>query len=114
MNQQSFNKAEIIYQAIDEKLGHDIEVIDIQDISIISDYIIIASANNINQIHAIVDLVEEKMAEAGFHKKRMEGNKQSTWVLVDYEDVVVHIFSKDDRMFYDLDRIWKDGKKISM
>lgn len=114
MNQQSFNKVEIIYQAIDEKLGRDIEVIDIEDISIISDFIIIASANNINQIQAIVDLVEEEMAEAGFYKKRLEGNKQSTWVLVDYEDVVVHIFSKDDRMFYDLDRIWKDGKKINM
>ena len=61
----------------------------------------------------MTDLVEEKMIEAGYKSKRIEGHKNSSWVLMDYGDVIVHVFSKEDRLFYDLERIWKDGKKIS-
>ena len=97
------------YDALDEKLGQDIEIIDIQNISVISDYLILASGNNMNQISAMVDLTDEKMAEAGFRSRRIEGNKNSTWILMDYGDVVIHVFSKEDRAFYDLERIWRDG-----
>ena len=62
-----------------------------------------------NQISAMVDLTDEKMAEAGFRSRRIEGNKNSTWILMDYGDVVIHVFSKEDRAFYDLERIWRDG-----
>ena len=91
------------YDALDEKLGQDIEIIDI------SDYLILASGNNMNQISAMVDLTDEKMAETGFRSRRIEGNKNSTWILMDYGDVVIHVFSKEDRAFYDLERIWRDG-----
>lgn len=97
------------YDALDEKLGQDIEIIDIQNISVISDYLILASGSNTNQIGAMVDLTDEKMAEAGFRSCRIEGNKNSTWILMDYGDVVIHVFSKEDRAFYDLERIWRDG-----
>ena len=94
------------YDALDEKLGQDIEI---QNISVISDYLILASGNNMNQISAMVDLTDEKMAETGFRSRRIEGNKNSTWILMDYGDVVIHVFSKEDRAFYDLERIWRDG-----
>lgn len=113
MADRSAELAKIAYDALDEKLGQDIEILKIREISVIADYLVIASGNNQNQIHAMVDLTEEKLALAGYHSNRIEGNKNSTWVLMDYGDVIVHIFSKEDRLFYDLDRIWRDGKKIA-
>lgn len=103
----------IVYDALDEKLGEDIEILKIDEISVIADYLIIANGRNQNQLNAMIDLVEEKMEEAGYNSKRIEGNKNSTWVLMDFGDVIVHVFSKEDRLFYDLERIWKDGTSIS-
>ncbi|MBO4396383.1 MAG: ribosome silencing factor [Eubacterium sp.] len=110
----SLNKARIAYSALDEKLGLDIRVLKIDEISVIADYMVIASGDNPNQIRAMIDMVEERMAEAGYKSGRIEGNKNSTWILMDYEDVIVHIFSKDDRLFYDLERIWRDGQVIDL
>lgn len=109
------NVAEIVkiaYDALDEKLGEDIEILKIDEISVIADYLIIASGRNQNQLNAMIDMVDEKMTLAGIKSKRIEGNKNSTWVLMDYGDVIIHVFSKEDRLFYDLERIWKDGKKV--
>lgn len=103
----------IIYDALDEKLGEEIEILQIDEISVIADYLVIASGKNQNQLHAMIDMVEEKMSLSGYSSKRIEGNKNSTWVLMDYGDVIVHVFSKEDRLFYDLERIWKDGKKLT-
>lgn len=106
--------AEIAYNALDEKKGGDIKIIDISGISVIADYFIIANGNNISQVQALVDNVEEKMGKAGFIMKRKEGNKSSTWVLLDFGDVVVHVFDSEDRLFYDLERIWSDGRIIDV
>ena len=89
------------------------KILKVDEISVIADYLVIANGRNQNQLNAMTDLVEEKMIEAGYKSKRIEGNKNSSWVLMDYGDVIVHVFSKEDRLFYDLERIWKDGKKIS-
>lgn len=113
MENKSKEMVQIAYDALDEKLGHDIEVLKIDEISVIADYLVIASGDNQNQITAMTDLVEEKLAQAGYMNKRVEGNKNSTWILMDYGDVIIHVFSKEDRLFYDLERIWRDGKKIS-
>ena len=113
MENKATELVRIAYDALDEKLGQDIEILKIDEISVIADYLLIASGNNQNQINAMTALVEEKLAEAGFHSKSIEGNKNSTWVLMDYGDVIVHVFSKEDRLFYDLERIWRDGKKIA-
>ena len=110
MENQSKKMVQIVYDALDEKLGEDIEILKVDEISIIADYLVIANGRNQNQLNAMTDLVEEKMIEAGYKSKRIEGNKNSSW---DYGDVIVHVFSKEDRLFYDLERIWKDGKKIS-
>ena len=104
--------AKIAYDALDEKLGQDIEIIKIDEISVIADYLIIASGNNVNQMNAMIDLVEEKLGRAGYTEHRVEGNKNSTWILLDYGDVIIHVFSKEDRLFYDLERIWRDGVKV--
>ena len=112
MNKSSEEIVKIAYDALDEKLGHDIEILKIDEISVIADYLIIASGNNQNQINAMTDLVEEKLAMEQIHPKRIEGNRNSTWVLMDYGDVIIHVFSKEDRLFYDLERIWRDGKKV--
>lgn len=113
MENQSKKMVQIVYDALDEKLGEDIEILKVDEISVIADYLVIANGRNQNQLNAMTDLVEEKMIEAGYKSKRIERNKNSSWVLMDYGDVIVHVFSKEDRLFYDLERIWKDGKKIS-
>lgn len=106
--------AKIAYNALDEKKGEDIKIIDISGISVMADYFIIANGNSITQVQALVDNVEEKMHQAGFPMKRKEGNRSSTWVLLDFGDVVVHVFDSEDRLFYDLERIWSDGKTVEI
>ncbi|MEE3467282.1 MAG: ribosome silencing factor [Eubacterium sp.] len=113
MSETSLNMVRVAYDALDEKLGEDIEILKIDEISVIADYLVIANGDNPNQIRAMLEQVEQRMAEAGYVTKRIEGNKNSTWILMDYGDVIVHIFSKEDRLFYDLERIWRDGKHIA-
>lgn len=101
--------AKIVCKALDDKKAIDIKAIDISNISIMADYFIVASASNQNQLNAMQDEVDRLLYEQGIQVKSIEGNRQSTWVLMDYEDVIVHLFSEEDRLFYDLERIWKDG-----
>lgn len=102
--------AKIVYEALDEKKGYDIKLIDISEITMIADYFVIASGDSTTQIQAMINNVEEHMHKNGYAVKRVEGNKNSTWVLMDFGDVIVHIFDKEDRLFYDLERIWADGR----
>ena len=110
MNKQSKEMAKLAYQALSEKKAEDIRIIDISEISVIADYFIIASGSNANQLQAMQDSVDEQLYKAGYHAKQIEGNQRSSWILMDYSDIIVHIFSKEDRLFYDLERIWRDGK----
>ena len=104
--------AKLACRALDEKKGKDIKVIDIHEVSVIADYFVIASGDSTTQIQAMINNVEEHMHKNGYAVKRVEGNKNSTWVLMDFGDVIVHIFDKEDRLFYDLERIWADGKVL--
>ena len=106
--------AQIACKAIDDKKGQDIKIIDIHNISVIADYFVIASGINSNQVQAIVDNVEEQLGRAGFEAKQIEGNRNSSWILMDYGDVIVHVFDEENRLFYDLERIWRDGKVLEM
>lgn len=106
--------AQIACKAIDDKKGQDIKVIDIHTVSVIADYFVIASGTNSNQVQAIVDNVEEQLGRAGFEAKQIEGNRNSSWILMDYGDVIVHVFDEENRLFYDLERIWRDGKVLEM
>ena len=102
----------LVYQALEEKKAEDITIIDISNISVISDYFIVASGSNQNQVQAMVDNVEEQLGRAGYEPKQIEGTKNSSWILMDYGDLIIHIFDEENRLFYDLERIWRDGKEI--
>ena len=106
--------AQLVCRALDEKKGRDIKVIDIHDVSVIADYFVIASGSNQNQVQAMVDNVEELLGRAGFEPKQVEGMRNSSWILMDYGDVIVHVFDEENRLFYDLERIWRDGKTLDM
>lgn len=99
--------------AIEDKKGEDIRIIDISGVSIMADYFVIATANSDSQVSALIDNVDEKMREAGHTLKQQEG-RSGSWVLMDYGDVIVHIFDRDGRSFYNLERIWNDGKNIEI
>lgn len=101
-----------IFNALEEKKGEHISILDISDISVIADYFIIASGNNVNQLQALCDSVKEELLKLGVEPKNVEGYNDGTWILLDYSDVVVHIFSKEARMFYDIERVWKDAKNV--
>ena len=106
----SLNMAKTAYAALDEKKAENIVTIDISEISPLADYYIITNADNENQLHALVDNVEKKMKEAGYNLRFTEGSRSADWVLLDYSDIVIHVFSKEARAYYDLERIWRDGK----
>lgn len=103
-----------VASALEDKKAEDITVIDIREISSIADYFVIANGNNPNQLTAMQDAVDEVMYTNGVHSKQVEGNNNSTWILMDYKDIIVHLFSKEDRLFYDLERIWRDGKMVEL
>ena len=102
----------IAYEALSDKKGQDIKIIDIQSVSVLADYFIIADGSNPNQVQAMADNVEEELFKAGFEARQVEGYNTANWILMDYNDIIVHIFSREDRLFYDLERIWRDGKVI--
>lgn len=111
---QSLNMVKIAYDALDDKLAEDIKIIDIRSISVLADYFIIADGNNKNQVQAMVDNVQEELLKAGYEMKQMEGYREGNWILLDFGDIIIHIFDKENRLFYDLERIWKDGKEVSI
>lgn len=100
---------------LEDKKGEDIDILDISGVSVVADYFVVASATNINQLDAMKDEVEERLyKDYSLGPKNVEGKRGSTWILLDYGDVIVHLFTREDRAFYDLERIWKDGKKIEI
>ena len=104
--------ARLAYDAMDDKLAKDITIIDISGVSVVADYFLIADGKNRNQVQAIANNVDEFLGKAGYHAKATEGYSTANWILMDYSDVIIHIFSTEDRAFYDLERIWKDGVEI--
>ncbi len=102
----------IIVRALEEKKAESIEVIEIDQISPLADFFVIANGSNANQTEAMVDEVQEKAAMSGFQADHVEGHKNANWTLIDFKGVVVHIFDQEGREFYDLARIWQDGTKL--
>lgn len=110
---QSKLMARLAFQALEEKKGRDIQILDISEISVLADYFLIASGSNKNQVQALVDNVQEELHKAGYAPKQIEGYNTASWILLDYGDIIVHIFDEENRLFYDLERIWRDGTKVS-
>ena len=112
--EQSKKMAKLAYKALEEKKGEDIRIIDISNISVMADYFIIANGTNASQISALVDAAEESLEKEGYVVKQREGYKLSNWVLLDFGDIIIHIFDKENRLFYNLERIWSDGREVEV
>ena len=97
---------------MDDKKAKDVRILDISSVSVLADYFLIASGANKNQVQAMVDNVEEELHKAGFTPKQIEGYQTANWVLLDYGDIIIHVFDEENRLFYDLERIWRDGTLI--
>jgi len=102
--------AEIAAAALDEKMALDLNIIDISQVSTVADYFLVASGRNPNQVQAIADNVLERMGRAGYEPRQVEGYRTARWILLDFQDVVVHVFHEEDRDFYNIERVWRDGK----
>ena len=96
-------------KALSDKKAENIKVIDISQISVIADALVIASGNNKKQIQAMSDETDEKISDAGFDHYCIEGYDNANWILIGYEDVIFHLFDKETREFYDLERLYRDG-----
>lgn len=112
MNTDSREIARLACKALDEKKAKDIKIIDIHEVTVMADYFIIASGSNVNQVQAMLDNTDEVLGRAGYMLKHVEGERNSGWILLDYGDVIIHLFDDENRLFYDLERIWRDGKEI--
>lgn len=110
----SLDKVKIIYKALEDKKGIDIKVIDISEISVVADYFVIVGGSVKTHVQALTDNVQEEMAKANCYTKHTEGYSTANWILMDYSDIIVHVFNQEDRLFYDLERIWRDGKEIEI
>ncbi len=105
--------AKIALSGLEDKKAQDIKIIDISEVSVMADYFIIASGSNRNQVQAMADNVEEKLHYEGVNPKQIEGYSTANWILMDFNDIIVHIFNEEDRLFYNLEKIWLDGKLIN-
>lgn len=110
----SREKIDIIYNALSDKKGINIKVLDISKISVVADYFVIASGANKNQVQAMTDNVEEELAKVKVYSNHVEGYSNANWILLDFGDVIIHVFNEEDRLFYDLEKIWRDGIEINM
>ncbi|KPU27875.1 iojap family protein [Caloranaerobacter sp. TR13] len=108
------NRISVILEAADNKKAFDIKLLDISNITTIADYFIFVSGNNERQVIAIADEIEDKMYQLGYDVISKEGYREGRWVLLDFGDIVVHVFHKEDREFYNLDRLWIDAKEIDI
>ena len=103
-----------IAKALDSKLGLDIKVIEITDVTVLADYMVIATGRNSTQVKALADEVEYQMNENGIEVNHIEGHRSNSWILLDYVDVIVNVFSEEARDFYDLERLWQDGRAVDL
>lgn len=109
---ESKKMAKTAIAALNDKKAEDIKIIDISKVSVMADYFIIATGSNRNQIQAMIDNVEEKLHKEGYTPKQVEGYETANWILMDYRDIIIHVFDSENRLFYDLERIWRDGQLI--
>lgn len=101
-------------KALDSKKAEDIKLIGIKDLTIIADYFIIANGTSSTQTKALADEVEFRLSEKGLKPTRTEGYQGANWIILDYSDVVIHVFYKETRSFYSLERLWSDGEQVDI
>jgi ribosome-associated protein len=101
-------------QAANDKKALELVVLDLREIASFTDYFVIASGNNERQVQAISDEVFEKLKKSGTAAARVEGYKSAEWILLDYGDFIVHVFHDKARKFYDLERLWRESKRVAL
>ncbi|MEN6371597.1 MAG: ribosome silencing factor [Armatimonadota bacterium] len=106
-NLETDKRLEIVRNAVIDQKAENVEVIDLRDRTIIADYFVLASGTSNVHIRSIVDKTLERMKEQGQRADRVEGYSEAKWVLVDYGDVVLHVFAPEEREFYDLESLWR-------
>jgi len=107
-------KTTLISQIVADKKAMDVVVLDMADASSITDYFVICSGGSQRQVQAIADAIDEQLKQAGITSLGVEGYRQGHWILMDYGDVIVHVFSQETREFYDLERLWANAPKIDL
>lgn len=110
----SLETAKLAAKALLKIKGLDVRVIKIRDISSIADYFVIATGTSNTHVRALADEVEYRLDNEGISASHIEGYRSDSWILLDYVDVVVHVFSDEGRKYYDLERLWQDGEKIDI
>lgn len=105
---------QLAIEACDDKKAENIVALNMKGISLIADYFVICSGNSEKQVQAIAHEVKKRAQEVGMELKRLEGYDQAKWVLIDLEDVIVHVFHKDERHYYNLEKLWGDAPQISL
>jgi len=104
----------IAYAAADDKKAHDMVALDVSEIASFASQFLICTGDSSRQVQAIADEIEARLKEAGVRPDHIEGYRNAEWVLLDYSDLVVHVFSKTARVYYDLERLWRDAKPVSL
>lgn len=99
-------------EAADAKKAFDIRILDLRGLTAITDYFVICSCGSAIQAGAVVDGIGHALAQEGLHPSHVEGGPEATWVLMDYGDVVVHVFETESRAYYSLDRLWNDAPRV--
>ena len=112
MDKNVLEQVKAAYNAVADKMGEDIIVLDIREVSIISEYFIIASANNSNQLKAMSDHVQEKLFALGVQMRHVEGVQTARWILLDFGHIIVHLFCKEEREYYRLEKLWGDARML--
>ena len=99
-------------RAASSKKASDVVILEVRDLIVITDYFVIASGTTERQVRTIADEVEKVLGEAGIKPIRREGVTEARWALIDFADIVVHIFTDEDRAYYELERLWKDAPRV--
>ncbi|CAG7587762.1 ribosome silencing factor [Peptoniphilus senegalensis] len=103
-------KLEIILKSCESKKGIDTKVMDIKGMTSIADYFVIVSGNSSTQVDALAREIDEKLSEQGVEPIHSEGKNSSRWIILDFSDIIVHVFHKDEREYYKLERLWEDNE----
>ncbi len=104
--------ARLAVEALEDKKALDIRILDISNVSLLADYFLIAGGANRSQMQAMCDEVEDKLLQAGAKLRQIEGYDHAAWILLDFGDVVIHLFDKENRLLYDLEQVWREGALI--